>query len=248
MTEETPRERRERHRTERRQVLTAPEEERLDQARRLLDEQREERRAARGRGRSRRAPAMGVDERRAAILEVAVPMLVEHGGAVKTSEIAAAAGIAEGTLFRAFRDKPALLRACLRATLESETEIGRIESIDPSLPLENRLTEAVGAVADFQNRLWSVAVALRSAGVDPRDEGDEGHEHDGPPKAMIGISAAIARLFDAERLRIAPDLAARLLLGFVFSNRMRAEGMGESGAELGELVDVFLHGALKGEN
>lgn len=221
-------------------MLAEPAEDRRDRARRLLAERRE----ARG-GRSGRAPAMSVDERRAAILAVAVPMLVEHEGNVTTSEIAAAAGIAEGTLFRAFRDKQALFTACLRATLESETEVARIEAIDRTLPLADRLTTGVRAVSDYQNRLWSVMVALRSAGIDPRGE-DRRHEHDhGAPKAMLRISAAIAGLFDPDTMRVAPELAARLLLGFVFSNRLQAEGLGDTGAELDELVDLFLHGILR---
>lgn len=186
---------------------------------------------------------MSVDERRATIVAVAVPMLIEHGGNVKTSDIAAAAGIAEGTLFRAFQDKAALFRACLRATLESDDEVAQIERIDPALPLDQRLTLAVRAVSDYQTRMWSVLVALRSAGVDPRDKD---HEYDdGPPNAMIRISTAIASLFEPDRLRVAPDLAARLLLGSVFSNRLQREGLGDSGAELDELVDLFLHGILR---
>jgi AcrR family transcriptional regulator len=185
---------------------------------------------------------MSVEERRASILAVAVPMLVEHGGNVKTSEIAEAAGIAEGTLFRAFKDKAALFVACLHATLESGAEVARIEQIDSSLPLAERLIPAVRAVSDYQSRLWSVMVALRSAGVDPR--GGE-HEFNGPPRAMIRISTAIEALFDPDRLRVAPDLAARLLLGSVFSNRMQREGLGDTGADLSELVDLFLHGILR---
>lgn len=186
---------------------------------------------------------MSVEERRAAILDVAVPMLIEHGGNVKTSDIAAAAGIAEGTLFRAFPDKAALFVACLRATLESDDEVAQIERIDATLPLEQRLTLAVQAVSDYQTRLWSVMVALRSAGVDLRDR--DAQEHDGPPKAMIRISSAIACLFEPGQLRVAPDLAARLLLGSVFSNRLQHEGLGNTGADLTELVDLFLHGILR---
>lgn len=248
MTEETPAELRARQRAQRRQVLTEPADVRREHARQLLEQQRSERRAARG-GRSGRAPAMSVEERRAAILEVAVPMLVEHGGNVKTSEIAAAAGIAEGTLFRAFPDKQALFVACLRATLESESEVARIEEIDRSLPLAERLTAAVRAVSEYQNRMWSVMVALRTAGVDMHGvdmrDSDEGDRHDGPPKAMVRIASAIAALFDAGQLRVAPDLAARLLLGSVFSNRLQSEGLGDSGADLPELVDLFLHGILR---
>jgi AcrR family transcriptional regulator len=247
MMDEAPRTRRTRQRAERRQVLTAPAEERRELARELLEEQRRERRAARVGGRSGRAPAMNVDERRAAIIEVAVPMLIEHGANVKTSEIAAAAGIAEGTLFRAFRDKQALFTACVRAVLESATEVAQIEAIDRSLPLAERLTEGVRAVSDYQNRLWSVMVALRGAGVNPQAD-DHEPEHHGPPMAMIQISAAVADLFDADDLRVAPDLAARLLLGAVFSNRLQTEGLGDAAVELPELVDMFLHGILREPN
>jgi AcrR family transcriptional regulator len=188
---------------------------------------------------------MSVDDRRAAILTVAVPMLVESKGNLKTSEIAAAAGIAEGTLFRAFPDKRALLVACLQATLESETEVAQIEAIDRSLPLAEQLTSAAQAVSEFQNRLWSVMVAIRGAGVDARPDEHSEHSHSSPPKAMIRISGAIAGLFGAGQLRIAPDLAARLLLGSVFSNQLQAVGLGDSGAGLAELVEVFLHGVLR---
>jgi AcrR family transcriptional regulator len=195
-----------------------------------------------GVGRSGRAPAMAVEDRRAAILAVAVPMLIEHGGNVKTSEIAAAAGIAEGTLFRAFKDKQELFTACLYEVLESDTQVAEIQRIDRTLPLTERLTAAVRSVSDYQSRLWSMMVALRGANVDPRS-GERRFE--GPPAAMVGISSAIAGLFDAERLRVPTDLAARLLLGSVFSNRMQSEGMGDSGADLDELVDLFLHGVLR---
>jgi hypothetical protein len=90
-------------------------------------------------------------------------------------------------------------------------------------------------------------VALRGAGVDPRADEHE-PEHHGPPMAMIQISAAVADLFDADDLRVAPDLAARLLLGAVFSNRLQTEGLGDAAVELPELVDMFLHGILREPN
>ena len=68
----------------------------------------------------RRAPAMSQEERRAAIVRSTLPLLIEHGGTVSTSQIAAAAGIAEGTVFRAFKDKQDLLIACMRAGMNSD--------------------------------------------------------------------------------------------------------------------------------
>ena len=52
---------------------------------------------------------MPPDERRDAIIDVVLPLLLEHGSDVSTRQIAEAAGIAEGTIFRVFPDKAALL-------------------------------------------------------------------------------------------------------------------------------------------
>ena len=63
------------------------------------------------RRRTGRAAPMAPDDRRRAIVDAVVPLLLEHGGDVTTRQIAEAAGIAEGTIFRVFPDKPALLMA-----------------------------------------------------------------------------------------------------------------------------------------
>src|SRR6476659_10123059 len=58
-----------------------------------------------------RAAAMTAEDRRKAIIEVLIPLLVEKGSEVSTREIAEAAGIAEGTIFRVFPDKRSLMLA-----------------------------------------------------------------------------------------------------------------------------------------
>jgi AcrR family transcriptional regulator len=249
VTEEPSRELRARLLAERQRIRQAPREQRAQLAHELRETEREIRREARDAKRSGRAPAMSVEDRRAAILHVALPMLVEREGNVTTGEIAAAAGIAEGTLFRAFGDKRELLIACFRSALESEHEIARVRDIDRGLPLVERLLLAMRAVADYQQVVWGTVMALHKADIDPRaaapdkDKADAGQ----PPRAMIEISQAIADLMNGEPLRTNPQLAARMLLGLVLSTRMSTEGFGTQPAEMRQIVDVFLHGIVRSE-
>jgi AcrR family transcriptional regulator len=198
----------------------------------------------------RRAPAMTLEQRREAIVASTLPLLLEHGSAVSTSQIATAAGIAEGTVFRAFRDKQELLVACMQAGLDSTEEVARVEAIDPDLPMAERLTQGVDALVDYLTRIWQVGQALQGAGISreamhKRVHGDdEDTDKPGPPKELVRVAQAVAGLFDPEALRLDPQHAVRLLLGLVLTNRMETNFEAQV-TEPAELVDLFLHGAIR---
>src|SRR3954449_4932785 len=67
---------------------------------------------------SRRATALPPDERRSMIVAATLPLLLEHGDRVTSRQIAEAAGVAEGTIFRAFADKDEIIAAVVEAALD----------------------------------------------------------------------------------------------------------------------------------
>jgi AcrR family transcriptional regulator len=107
-----------------------------------------------------RATALPPEERRAAIARATVPLLVEHGASLTTKQIAAAAGVAEGTLFRAFQDKDALIAAAIEQACDPQATEAALEGIDPDLPLEQLLTEVVRVLLRNYGQAWRVLSAV----------------------------------------------------------------------------------------
>jgi AcrR family transcriptional regulator len=191
-----------------------------------------------------RAPAMSPEDRRAAIIAVTLPLLVEHGANVTTSQIAQAAGIAEGTIFRVFPEKRELVMAALRTGMSGDAEVTQIRQIPTTAPLPERLVAALAAITDYQDRFFALIRVFRDTGWRPEHELRQEHQAEHP---MARICAAIAALFEpeAECLLLEPRAAARMLLGLAFGNRMTGHGLGEPAATAEQIVELFLHGAVK---
>ena len=94
------------------------------------------------------------------IVEAALPLLRKHGDKVTTAQIAKAAGLAEGTLFRAFRDKPELLKATLCAALDSAPAEAKLRAIDPALGLRDTLIAAVEILSHRIEQVWHLMTVL----------------------------------------------------------------------------------------
>src|SRR5690348_9655566 len=113
-----------------------------------------------------RAPAMPVEDRREAIVTAAVPLFLEGGVAVTTREVAEAAGIAEGTLFRAFADKRDLVAAVIEAVLDPSPVEAGLAAIDEDLPFEERLTAAVDVIRERISTFAKVMALAEAARPD----------------------------------------------------------------------------------
>jgi AcrR family transcriptional regulator len=182
---------------------------------------------------------MAPEERRAAILAATVPLVRRHGTAVTTRQIAEAAGVAEGTLFRVFPDKESLVRAAIAQAFDPEASLRELAAIDRGLPLRARLTEAVVV---FQRRLSEVFGLLSALGwPGPPDE-----EHRAPATQINeAYRAAVVDLVgpDAAALRVPAAELAHVLRLLVFSS---THPMISQGKELSaeEIVALLLDGLL----
>lgn len=92
---------------------------------------------------SPRARPMSPEERRDDLTDVTLRLLRVHGRAVTTRHIAEAAGIAEGTVFRAFATKEELIDAAIARAFEPGDVVARIEEIERDQPLSARLLKVV---------------------------------------------------------------------------------------------------------
>ncbi|MFF7336846.1 TetR/AcrR family transcriptional regulator [Streptomyces sp. NPDC008163] len=189
----------------------------------------------------RRAPAMSPEQRRAMIIQTAIPLIAEYGAAVTTAKIARAAGIGEGTIFRVFADKDELMQACVSEALSPEHAIRELDAIDLAQPLPDRLVEAADALQAHLARMGAILGSL----------GHGGGKHPGPVRgagrneSTARLRAAVAELLEPDRaaLRRAPEQVAALFFGLLFT-QPRTED--EPDLTPRELVDVFLHGAVAG--
>jgi len=188
---------------------------------------------------SRRAPRMAPSARRAAILAATVPLVRKHGTAVTTRQIAEAAGVAEGTIFRVFPDKESLVRAALAEAFDPEATRRELAAIDRSLPLRPRLAAVVDVL---QRRFAEVFGLLEALGwPGPPDESQRGPA----AEADAAYRAAVVDIVgaDAAALRVPADHLAHVLRMLVFSSTHPLISLGRP-LSTEEVVEVVLDGLL----
>lgn len=189
-----------------------------------------------------RATALPAEERRVAIVAAALPLLLEQGAGVTTRQIAEAAGIAEGTIFRVFPDKTALIDAVVETAFDPAPTAAALEAIDPDLPLQARLTAAVEVLQRRVATIWQLMTAVGMT-KPPTARTDAASRRQTPEMA------ALAALFapDADRLRLDPLDAAELLRGLTFACSHPALIAGEPSSPA-EIVSLLLDGIRRPEH
>lgn len=184
---------------------------------------------------------MSPDERRDALIQVTLPLLAEHGRAVTTRQIADAAGVAEGTIFRVFETKEELVHAALRRAFLWDDYLTAVKDIDRSLPLEGRLVELVTLM---QARFTKIFGLMRSVGmVAPPEDYDHTHEHAKWIQQLLAAMIEVVRP-DAKCLAVPAAEVVHLLRLLTFSGTHPEISQGHT-LTPEQIVHVVLHGVEK---
>jgi AcrR family transcriptional regulator len=182
-----------------------------------------------------RAPALTPEDRREAILDAVVPLLAEHSTALTSRQIAEAAGVAEGTVFRAFGDKDTLIEAAVTRFLQPDALRAALREVDASLPLPERLEVIIDLL---RARFRGVVRVMSTLGAKRRDAGPERPSRIEFAEIIVDLLAP-----DAYRLGWPSTRVAYLARMLAFSAEF--PGMHHDGDFTSrELADVLLNGVV----
>ena len=177
---------------------------------------------------------MSVDERRASIIDAVLPLLVEYGRAVSTRQIADAAGVAEGTVFRAFGDKDSLIEAAVEKFFDPAPLRDSLRSIDPSLSLEQKISDIL---FHLRSRFVGIIGIMNALGMSERPPiRSERSEY---PEIIAEILAP-----DIDELRLPPARIAHFIrmLALAAAIPHINDGSDFSSAELASLIRLGVAG------
>lgn len=189
-----------------------------------------------------RAAPLPLDERRAALIAATEPLLEQFGREISTRQIAEAAGIAEGTIFRAFATKEELIDAVIKDSFDIHRTCDELAQIDRGLSLEERLIAAVVILQERLRRVFALYGSLRLR--------KEAPDHDSfRTRQQVDnelINEAIAALIgpDQDQLRLAVMEAASALRAITFAITHPILG-DQRLADPEQIVDLVLNGSCR---
>jgi AcrR family transcriptional regulator len=179
-----------------------------------------------------RARPLSVEDRRASIVDAVIPLLLEFGNDVTTRQIAERAGIAEGTLFRAFPDKESIIAAAVDKFLDPSPLRMMLRGIDPDEPIERKVHDII---FHLRSRFEGIFGIISAVGMSKPPGPHSRAEHS---QQLIDILAE-----NADVLRIEPQRVAAFVRMVALATSIPPfNELGEFTTD--ELTDLVLHGVL----
>lgn len=177
-------------------------------------------------------PRLSADDRRAQIIDAVTPAVLEHGAAITSRQLADAAGVAEGTLFKAFGDKESLLAALVEHHMtdaEPDLEL-RAESV------VEVVATLVPALVERMRFMYGLVMALG-----PIAQRVAGERRDDFERSKRWIATCFEP-FERE-LRVTPMVAADVLRTLAWA-AAASWGEDEPVSSVDDIMQVLLHGIV----
>lgn len=188
-----------------------------------------------------RARPLPPDDRRRAIIEAVIPLIVEKGSALTSREMAEAAGVAEGTIFSVFPNKSSVIIEAVKVTMDPEPVRTAISQIPTTDLLERQLESVARILLERSARVGTLVGVLRTLQPDGVEKPEGAHRF--VTRSNTAILNALTDLFERHQddLRVEPERAAVAFLGFVFANAHPLL-LAEAKPGAAEIVDMLLRG------
>jgi AcrR family transcriptional regulator len=191
---------------------------------------------------TRRAAPLPPAQRREALIEATVATLRRLGRPASTREIAEAAGVAEGTIFRVFASKEELIDAAVRAAFDPEPFYAEIDAIDLDQPLRDRLVSLVTVMQERFLGMFKLMAALGLTSPPPNHDDLEAAK-----RWRQQTTRRMTRILgdDIDQITCEPEELPRYLRLLTFSGSH--VGIGDGSMLTPEtIVDVVLYGVAAG--
>jgi AcrR family transcriptional regulator len=191
---------------------------------------------------SGRARPLPPEERRAALIEATLPLIAAHGTKVTTKQIAEAAGVAEGTIFRVFPDKDTLVQAAVASMLDPLPIVAELNGIDLDLPVRDRMAALVGLLQKRLSTVFNVFLAMRMQGPPPEwHDRQRSMNRDGNDAILAAVDRVLAP--DRDKFRMPPAEVARVmrLLTFAGTHPLISD---HNPLTTDEIVSILMDGVL----
>lgn len=190
-----------------------------------------------------RAEPLAPDDRRRAILDAVIPLLLDKGGTVTTAEMAEAAGIAEGTIFRVFPDKTAVVHDAVKSCLDPAPVLDQLAAIERDLPIEIQLRKAAAIILQRSERLHALAAVLQSMPHPHHADHRDAHKAAIEANSLIfwGLTCIFSEHSDG--LAVEPARAATAFRGLLYAVSFPLIDPDEQ-ITADEAIEILLDGVL----